>query len=74
MTLNIEDALATALKVAAAAEHLALAEWAKSKLALAAGQSASILPNQRVLGLHAGESYAINADFNAPLDEFAEYL
>ena len=72
LTLHLDEALAREIARAAEASHLPPDEWAKVRLAEAAGAKPAVAP-QRVLGLHAGEAYAMSADFDAPLDDFKEY-
>jgi hypothetical protein len=74
LTLHLEDRLARELARAAAAQRLPLPEWAKVQLAAAAGHPPEAAHCPRVLGLHAGEPYTLSPDFNAPLEDFKEYL
>ena len=73
LTLQLDDRLAREIARAAEANHLPPDEWAKAQLATAAGAQSPSAP-ARVLGLHAGEPYAMSADFDAPLDDFKGYL
>jgi len=72
LTLELDEVLAREIARAAEASHLPPDVWAKAQLAEAAGARPPVAP-QRVLGLHAGEPYAMSADFNAPLDDFKDY-
>ena len=73
LTLQLDERLARKIALAAEANHLPPDEWAKAQLAAAAGGQSSHAPS-RVLGLHAGEPYAMSPDFDAPLDDFKAHL
>ena len=72
LTLHLDEPLAREIARAAEASRLAPDEWAKAQLATAAGAKSPSTP-ARVLGLHAGEPYAMSPDFDAPLDDFKDY-
>jgi hypothetical protein len=72
LTLHLDEALAREIARAAEASRLTPDEWAKAQLATAASAAPPPAPS-RVLGLHAGEPYAMSADFDAPLDDFKDY-
>ena len=72
LTLQLDEPLATGIERAARASRLAPDEWAKVQLASAVGASPEA-DGGRVLGLHAGEAYAISDDFSVPLADFAEH-
>jgi len=74
LTLHLEDNLAEELARTAAAQRMALPEWAKAQLATAAGHPPEPARRPRVLGLHAGESYTMSAEFHEPLEDFKDYL
>ena len=74
LTLHLEEPLAREIARAAEASHLPPTEWAKVHLAAAAGLKPEGMVRQRVLGLHSGEPYEISPEFNAPLDDFKDYL
>ncbi|MGO8671664.1 MAG: hypothetical protein ACLQVD_09915 [Capsulimonadaceae bacterium] len=73
LTIEIDESITKQLERKATDVHMGLSAYVPSLLSLNAAEPAAPAP-QRNLGFGEGRGYWMAEDFDAPLDDFQEYM